>query len=481
MKLKNLLFLLFAGTVVISSCKKEFLVETPPTAAPVTDAIKTENDMADAVNGMYNAMRQSTLFGRDAAVLGDELADNAYVHATNSGRFLTEMTYNIISTNGEAANIWAQGYYSILQANRIIYAANQLPATTVTNQLKGEAYTARALTYLELVNFFALPYTTNPTADGVPLITAPTNIVGAFIKPARAKSADVYAKIISDLDSAYTLMTLPSITLHAVNSNYISKYAAKAIQARAYLYKGDYANARDAAQLVVTSGGYTLASSTTYVAYWANAAAQTGKLETIFELALNTATNNGTNGLDYIYAQAGYGDILGYTELYNLFSTTDVRRSLFLTTSPTKTGTVYVNNKYSNVSNASDKDDIKIIRYSEVLLTLAEGYARAGGVGADATALTFLNQVAKQRDPAFIGYVSTGATLLTDILNERRKELAFEGLRYFDLTRLAIPVVRPTQAGTAPTTSTLAVADPKRILPIPQGEIDANPNIKPNP
>jgi hypothetical protein len=478
MKIKNLIYLLLAGAVVISSCKKDFLTETPPTAVPVGDAIKTESDMADAVNGMYNAMRQTTLFGRDIPLLGDELADNAYVYSTNSGRYLTEMTYNIISTNAEAANIWTQGYYSILQANRIIYAANQLPVTAVTSQLKGEAYTARALTYLELVNFFALPVTTNPTADGVPLITSPTNIVGANIKPARAKASVVYDKIISDLDSAYTLMTLPSIGLHAVNSNYIAKYAAKAIQARAYLYKGDYANARDAAQTVVTSGGYTLATSTTYVAYWANAAAQSGKVETIFELALNTATNNGTNGLDYIYAQAGYGDILGYTDLYNMFTATDVRKSLFLTTSPTKTGTVYVNNKYSNVSNASDKDDIKIIRYSEVLLTLAEGYARTG---ADGTALTYLNQVAKQRDPAFVGYASTGATLQTDILNERRKELAFEGLRYFDLTRLALPVARPVQAGTAPTTLTLAVSDYRRILPIPQVELDANPNIKPNP
>jgi hypothetical protein len=477
MKIRNLIYLLLAGTVVISSCKKDFLTETPPTATPIADAIKTESDMADAVNGMYNAMRQTTLFGRDIPVLGDELADNAYIYGTNSGRYLTEMTYNIIPTNAEATNIWTQGYYAILQANRIIYAANQLPVTTVTSQLKGEAYTARALTYLELVNFFALPMTTNPTGDGVPLITAPTNIVGSSIKPTRAKTAAVYDKIISDLDSAYNLMTLPSIVLHPVNSNYIAKYAAKAIQARAYLYKGDYANARDAAQIVVTSGGYILSTSANYVAYWAGATAQTGKVETIFELALNTATNNGTNGLDYFYAQAGYGDLLGYADLYNMFSATDVRKNLFLTTSPTKTGTVYVNNKYSNVSNASEKDDIKIIRYSEVLLTLAEGYANTN---ADGTALTYLNQVAKQRDPSFVGYASTGAALKTDILNERRKELAFEGLRYFDLTRLALPVTRPVQAGTAPTTSTLAVTDYRRILPIPQAERDANPNISQN-
>ncbi len=54
--------LLFALAILFASCKKEFLVQNPPNAVPVSDAIKTENDMADAVNGMYNAMFPSSLF-----------------------------------------------------------------------------------------------------------------------------------------------------------------------------------------------------------------------------------------------------------------------------------------------------------------------------------------------------------------------------------------------------------------------------------
>jgi hypothetical protein len=478
MKFKKYIYLLAAGVIGFSSCQKDFLDQKPPTALPIADAIKTENDMADAVNGMYNSMRGTTLFGRDVPVLGDELADNAYVYSTNSGRYLAQMNYTYTSTNAEAANIYAAGYFSILQANRIIYAANTLPVTNNTNQLKGEAYMSRALVYLTLVNFFGTPYNVNPNADGVPLVTAPTNIVGPFAKPSRASVSAVYAKIISDLDSAYAIMPTTGTALHANNSEYLSKYAAKAIEARAYLYKGDYANAKAAALLVVQNGGYTLAAPTAYVSYWASPAPTTSKLETIFELALNTATNNGTAGLDYIYAQAGYGDLLGYTDLYNSFSATDVRKGLFLTTSPTKTGTVYVNNKYSNVSNASDKDDVKIIRYSEVLLTLAEAYERTND---DVNALLYLNQVAQKRDPSFVGYASVGATLASDIVSERRKELAFEGLRYFDLLRLNLPVNRPIQTNTAPTANNLSsVTDFRRILPIPQAEIDLNPYTKQN-
>lgn len=476
MNSKIYIYLLFAAVVGLTSCKKSFLDEKPPTSVPVADAIKTESDLNDAINGMYAAMRNYFLYGRNIPVLGDVLADNAYVSSTNSGRYLQEQNYTYIATNGEASDIWSQGYYSILQANRIIYAANtQFPTPTDNvNQIKGEAYIARALNYLELVNFYAKPYTVSPTADGVPVVTTPTNIAGAFIKPARATVAAVYAKIVSDLDSAYAIMPAAN-TVHPVNSNYLSKYAAKAIEARAYLYEGEYAKARDAALLVVSGGGYSLTPSTSFASYWASPTPVTK--ETIFELALNTSTNNGFNGLDDIYAQAGYGDILCYTALYDSYAATDVRKGLILTGKRGGAPALIVN-KYSNFTLATEKDDIKIIRYAEILLTLAESYA---SLGDNANAQIYVNKVAQIRDPSFGGYNSTGAQLLSDILNERRKELAFEGLRYFDLQRLNLPVNRPTQANTSPTLPTLAAGDSRRILPIPQAEVDANANVKQNP
>jgi len=272
--------------------------------------------------------------------------------------------------------------------------------------------------------------------------------------------------------------------LHGTNSYYIAKYAAKAVQARAKLYQGDYAGARDAALSVVQNGGYTLAAPTAFANYWGGTTGTAAKLETIWELSLNTATNNGTNGLDWMYSQPnfGYGDALATNELYELHTATDVRRGLILNTIRSANGLqAYVVNKYKN-TNITDRDDIKIIRYAEVVITLAEAYARLGD---ETNARTYLNQLAVQRDPALapLGYVSTGAQLITDILNERRKELAFEGLRFFDFKRLNLVINRPqTQAqGSAPTYPTVSLTDTKRLLPIPQSERDANPNLVPNP
>jgi hypothetical protein len=469
--------LLLAFVMLFASCKKEFLVQTPPTGVPVSDAIKTENDMADAVNGLYNAMYPSPLFGLDIPVLGDLLADNSYISSNNISIFLNENNYTVSSISPEPFNIYSQGYYAILQANRII-AAN-LPSSGNVSQLKGEAYISRALVYLELVNFFGTPYAVAPTALGVPLITTPTDPGTALnTKPARATVAQIYTQMISDLDSAYAIMPVAGTTLHPANSEYLSKYAAKAVESRVYLYKGDYADAAASALLVVQNGGYSLVAPGGLVSYWDNPGPTSGS-ETIFELALTTADNNFYGGLDSYYNQNGIGELLVTPNLYNLYSAADERQALILTSSPIR-GNVLVCNKYINFTNPNDKDDIKIIRYAEVLLTLAESDARSGDTP---DALKYLNMIAENRDPSFAGYSSTGAQLLTDILNERRKELAFEGLRYFDLTRLNLPVIRQQlgPAISAPSIGLIPVGDTRRILPIPQVEIDANPNIKQNP
>ncbi|MGZ3754205.1 MAG: RagB/SusD family nutrient uptake outer membrane protein [Mucilaginibacter sp.] len=474
--MKNLksIYILCAAVIGLTSCKKSFLNELPPTAIPVTTSIKTEGDMSDAVNGMYSSLRSINCFGANLQIIGDELADNTYISSTNSGYYLSEENYVLISTNGEASGIYSQCYYSILQANRIIAAS--VPSSNNVLQLKGEAYAARALNYLALVTTFATPATVSTSALGVPINNSPEYVTGAFIKPARATVGAVYKQIISDLDSAYLLMPATGTTLHPTSSDYISKYAAKAIESRAYLYEGDYTDAITAAQLVVQNGGYTLASAANLVSYWSNPAAISTKVETIFELENNLATNNGFQSFDNFYNQGGYGQNLVFDALYAKYSATDARQKLFLLNQPSRPGVVL--NKWVNTLNGADRDNIKIIRYSEVLLNLAEAYARTGD---DLNGQKYVNMVAQTRDPSFIGYTSIGAQLASDIVTERQKELVGEGFRWNDLNRLQLPINRPTQTGAISFLATIPVGDYRRLFPIPQFEIDVNKATVQNP
>jgi hypothetical protein len=99
--------------------------------------------------------------------------------------------------------------------------------------------------------------------------------------------------------------------------------------------------------------------------------------------------------------------------------------------------------------------------------------------GNETLAKTYLNAVATRRDPNFTGYTSTGPALLNDILLERRKELAFEGQRYWDLARYNRDVMRVNLANNYPGVPlVIATTNFRRVLPIPQQELDANPNIR---
>lgn len=470
-----LLVLITLGT----SCRKDFLKEDPSTAVSVDKAILTDGDMMEALAGTYRILQSYFLFGRNSVVMGDILADNVYLSSSNSGRLLTLNNYSFAEGATESRFIWTQSYYAILQANRII--GSELKESVNSNQLRGEAYAIRALLYLNLVNWYGKPYTVNPSADGVPLVTVSSDKAGVLNLPARNTVAEVYAQIISDLDKAYSIMPETPPTIHVTNTNFISKPAVKAIQARAYLYKGDYEKARDAA-LVVKAAGYTLATGgPAFTAYWASTLPRTDKIETIFEISNTAVANNGVEGMDWLYAKGGIGDYLVTDDTYAIYSATDRRRDLILnSTRGAGAGAfqAYYVNKYQNVG-VADRDEVKLFRYAEVLLTLAESYARLD----DGTnARLYLNMVAQNRDPLLVAYTYTGQALIDAIILERRKELAFEGLRFFDLMRTNVSFTRQNMGAKAYSFYTnVATTDFRRLQPIPEVERIANPTIVKNP
>lgn len=464
--------------ISIVSCKKSFLDLDPYDQVPVEESITNETEMATALNGAYNSLHTdhrsdpdndgSNLFDRTLPLIGDLLADNVAIVIDNSNRYVEVMNYSYLNTNQWAEGTWAAAYSTILSLNNIINA--QIPATTTSSQLKGEALTLRALMYFYLVRLYAKPYTVSPDAPGVPLIVT----YDPAAKPARSKVSEVYVQIEKDLSDAFGLMTNTS-----KNSSYITKYVARAVEAKVALTKGDWAAAKAAAQDVVDHGGYSLAAASDYLAYWSNPTPVSNKVETIFEVSVDGVNNNGNNSLAYFYDPAGYGDAFAIDALYNLYSATDVRKQLMK--AGDKSGQpIHIVLKYPNAGNPDDKDDDKVLRYSDVLLILAEADARSGD---EANALVYLNMVAQKRDPSFGGFTTSGQTLIDNIIQERRKELAFEGDRYWDLMRLKMDVNRINLNNNYPSNTplTLPAGSDKRIWPIPQAELDANPNIVPNP
>lgn len=442
--------------VSLASCKKSFLELNPPTSLTPEVALATEADLQVALRGAYAGLKSTALYGRSLPVLGDMMGDNTYQSTLNTNRYTTFNNNTYTVTDGDVASLWSAAYSVILRANNIINSP--VAANANVNQYKGEAYAIRALAYYNLVRFFATPYTQDPAALGVPLVT----VYNADLKPERAKVSEVYALINADLTQAYTLMT------KFTNSSQFSKYAAKALQAKVYNTMGDKTNAKTAALDVITNSGFTAVTAAAHAGYWAGVSFRTDKVETLFELSFDAVANNAFDALAYIYLQSGnYGDMLCADDLYASFAANDARKALYATGTRGGLASVFVN-KYSSFT--GDHSDTKVVRMSEMYLIAAEASYPAN----EADAIRYVNEVTSRRGATAIA--STGAALLEDIITERRKELAFEGERYHDLQRLKRDVVRGTNYPAA--ARTIAFSNFRRIMPIPQGELDANPSIK---
>ena len=440
----------------LASCEKSFLELKPPTSLTPEFALATEADLQVALRGAYSGLKSTALYGRSLMVLGDMMADNTYQSALNTNRYTNFNLYNYLVTDGDVAGLWNASYSVILRANNIINSP--IADNANIQQIKGEAYAIRALAYYNLVRYFGSPYTADPSKLGVPIITT----YQADLKPERAKIADVYTLINKDLTQAYTLMT------KFTNSSQFSKYSAKALQAKVYLAMGDKTNAKTAALDVITNSGFTAISSSAHTGYWAGVAPRTDKVETLLEISFDAVANNAFDALSYIYLQSGnYGDMLCSSELYDLFETADIRKSLYATGIRGGLASVFVN-KYSSFT--GDHSDTKVIRMSEMYLIAAE----ASYPSNTADALKYVNEVTSRRGATAIA--SSGSALLEAIITERRKELAFEGERYLDMQRLQRNIVRSKNYPAA--ALSIDFTNYRRIMPIPQGELDANPSIK---
>jgi starch-binding outer membrane protein, SusD/RagB family len=458
-KVRNIMLLLGILAIMNTSCKKDFLERVPPTALSVPEALKTEGDLQVALRGVYSGLRAADLYGRTIPILGDLMGDNVYQSITNSNRYTLYNQYAMPVNDGNATGMWANAYQVILRCNNIINSP--IASNVNVNQYKGEAYAVRALMYFNLVLFYSKPYTDNTTGFGVPLVTA----FDVLLKPTRSTTGQTYDLILSDLQQAYSLMTLYT------NSSQFSKYAARALEAKVRLTKGnDMVAAKAAAVDVITNSGFTSLTTSNYAPYWGSPAIRTDKLETLFEVSSDAVGNLGFDALGYIYNQAGYGDFLCSDILYSLYSNTDLRK-----TDVTATGVrgglsaVFVR-KYLNI--ATDRDDTKVLRMSDVYLIAAE----ASLPTSETDAKTYLNYVGSRRDALFVPITSTGTALLDDIILERRKELAFEGDRFHDLNRLKRSITRGSNYPAS--AQTINYPFNKRLLPIPQQETDANPAIK---
>ena len=472
----------FAAALILgfTSCKKSFLDVKPTNSGDAETAIQTASDAKVMLNGLMSKMTALEYYGRNFIMYGDVKGGDMTI--ISQGRGLDALyTFNHSKSSNNYSGFWNQIYHCILQANNIIKSIDKLKAGGSTENFdtyKGQALTARALMYFDLVRLYGKPYAQDKASLGVPNITEP---LAASAQPLRATVEENYTQIVKDLKAAEPLLS------KSKSNGFLNYYGNKAIQARVYLTMEKYAEALTAAQEIINSNVYTLYTNAGWVGSWKT---QFGA-ESIFELGIfpnESDLGNASLGA-YLRRKAHGGSaILGWFMASDYFlarlgqDPTDVRWGVmsYDEYSNTRLGALYKYNG-STILEGDGKAtvtavNIKVIRLSEIYLIAAE----AAFYSDKTLAATYLNAIRK-RSPALAP--ATAATItLAMIMEERSKELFGEGHRFFDMLRWNQPITFNDEFGAISVTARPKTIDrtfPKVLLPIPQDEINANPGLAP--
>lgn len=461
--------LVFAGI----ACSSDFLDRNPHNSLSDEKAMSNYAKLELSTNGLYSYFMATALYG-EFLFLGPEVMSDNVIRSSvkSSGRYMQEFNLTLGASDPSPDALYNYLYYIANAACSVINTMEkgsydkQGASDTELNQILGEALFVRGWCHFEACRSFAHAYTITdaqlaPGADGagghlgVPIITE-----SAIQEVPRSSVKAVYDSVIHDLSRAAGLMTVRK------NCIWASSEVAKAMLARVYLYKGDYAKAAQAATEVISSHRYTMTSADNFVKYWSLGA----QPETIFEIQINKSDDNfegGSNNPGGVYLY--YGDLIASKDLVKLYDPQDVRLQLV---ELNKDGE-YTVKKFPGREDAGtyEINNGIVLRLSEMYLIRAEANYRAQTSIGD-TPLNDINEIRTHRGIAALDAVTNEV-----IENERRRELAFEGHRFFDLGRNKENIVR-AECTAAPL---VTYPDKRFVLPIPLYEMNNNSNMVQNP
>ncbi len=465
---------LFLAGAMFASCKKT--VELDPSHTINGDNFfKTVDEYDFALTGAYRNIRAANSLyagvngGSVWLAAVDIAADNFYPGPNNLGNLNTIFRWNYTADNAVPRNAWNAAYLAIQSANLSMRGIERFAATDPqkVNRIAGQARTLRAHLHFELFRWWASEYDRNSTALAVPYV----EVFDIEQKPSRPTVKQFYDKMEADLKTARQMLSNTDRPIQSMTSTegteraYVDRLVVDALLARMYLYANELDSAIKYSTFVINQR--PLASASEFQDIWEDASTA----EVIWSIKYQAG--NAALGRE-IYQTSG--DQISWAPvnaLLNLYSGSDIRGDAYWVN---RNGRVVLGKYFAKSTASGNPDgvvDFKAYRTAEMYLIRAEAYAR---LNMDVLGLADLNALRAARN-ADIGS-ETGDALETAIQVERRKELAVEGHRFFDLKRTIRTVIRTQDCASW---CSLAPTHRGWAFPIPQTEMLANPNMEQNP
>lgn len=482
MKLNKTIFYLFLGTSLAlgtTSCSDYLDTEpitdqaVPVSDTPYTTATQAENLMVTIYNGLGSEYWQLDYFFNGAAQ-----TDEAYMGGDNPQN-QQQAEYRILATNSNVSRDWNYIYGLINDCNKVLNYVDNIPDPNLTSarkeQMKAEAATMRALYYFHAVQLWGdIPIVTKAV---IGVNSSNFDEVYNQVYPARKPASEVYTLILADLEGAANKLS------SSADKYKVSKGVALTLLAQVNATKPnpDYAKVITYADAVIGQG-YSLLPN--YSDLFDNA--HNANAESIFEI-------NGNGGSIWWWGTSMFigNDWKKFNNPSNdLVRTFDAEGDLVRKANTVKFESVSWADNYWTSTNypfawkqrdTNGNQNNYIFRLADVLLLKAEAKVKTGAFG---DAATLINQVRSRAGLSAVAPITAEADGINKVLHERKLELAFEGQRWFDLKRTgkALEIIgnRKDQNGTL-LSYAKNITQQRLLWPIPQNQIDNNPNLTQNP
>jgi hypothetical protein len=462
----NLIPSLFLLALCVS-CKKQLNL-LPTDSFPPDKAFASVADLQKGLEGVYEENTGSY----NKVYIGSILADEVKTGNDNIGQgqlsFRWEYTANDALQNTEYLSDFA-AYYSMIDAinKELASIGNVTPKndneTTQKKRINAELIALRGIAHFEvLTRFISSGY--NPDSLGVPIMLR-SDILA---QPARATEKEVIAQVRADLATARAEKAIPDAPDDVTRLN---QATIAAYQARVALLTGSWDSVINYAGDALRLSGKALVDRNHFAGYWLDS----NEVETLWKY------RNQVKPQTYWSVPPGYVYFSAASKLVHEFdeSGNDIRFNTWITVvnNPSSADSFLIN-KYPGSANAPQVNDLKLVRVAELYLDLAEGYAQKGNLTFAKDTLNLLRESRILNNP---DVSLTAQNAIPTILDERYKELCFEGFRFFDLKRNALPVSRLLSDAGDPKWKDLLASDYRFALPIPQHEMFANKNMVQNP
>ena len=460
--MKKLIYTLSLSALVLGACVP---LDTPPydRETDLTFWSEDKNAALDALNTCYTYLTDMY-----ELVYSDGMTDNAYVkggqnQAIGNGKYGT--------SEGYVYDVWNRHYAGIRACNELLKNIDLVPGLDEALKARyiAEAHTLRAWNYYELYVRFG----------GVPYLTTPISIADA--RTATRESAEAIAsKIELELQEVIDSDALPA-SYTAVDNGRVTKWTARAILARTYLFEGNFQKVRDLTQDIMSNSGIELYPSydglftvgaeqcgeillaTQYMPIsreqnimyntlppsmggYSNLAPLKSLVDSYIMLNGKAITEDGS-GYDPSHPWDNRDPRLAATIMYpgNSYPVTGgvvepdwAGRDAFNSTSDVTPTGYYIRKWWDNTYRLTLQSSLNaiIIRYADVLLMNAEAHAELGTLDEAVWNATVrkIRTRAGFTDASALDFPA-GADLKAIVRNERRAELAFEGSRRTDIIR----------------------------------------------